>query len=119
MTYPSDWSRLMRTGNQMVRLAFVPAVLALVFCVLAGPGLAADADIVITEIMQNPSAYPDAYAEWFEIHNTGETDVDLEGWTVMDDGSDSFVFSLCVSRLGFRFPRVFKNWEQVEGSISS
>jgi len=52
---------------------------------------AADTDIVITEIMQNPLVLLDAVGEWFEIHNTGGTAVDLAGWTIKDDGTDSHV----------------------------
>lgn len=50
----------------------------------------ASADIIITEIMQNPSAVSDANGEYFEIFNSGGSDVDLNGWTISDDGSDSF-----------------------------
>ena len=53
--------------------------------------IAADADIVITEVMQNPSVMDDADGEWFEIHNTGPDPVDIQGWTIKDDGTDSYV----------------------------
>ena len=67
------------------------AVFALVgiLSLVSGIALAADTDIVITEIMQNPAVLPDADGEWFEIHNTGGTPVDLNGWTLSDLGSDS------------------------------
>jgi hypothetical protein len=55
-----------------------------------GAALAADTDIVITEIMQNPLVMVDTDGEWFELHNTGATPVDLEGWTVSDLGTNSF-----------------------------
>jgi hypothetical protein len=45
--------------------------------------------IVITEIMQNPSAVSDGSGEWFEVHNTGGQAVNLNGWIIRDDGSDS------------------------------
>ncbi|NBC31109.1 MAG: ExeM/NucH family extracellular endonuclease [Alphaproteobacteria bacterium] len=51
---------------------------------------AAPAEIVITEIMQNPDAVPDSAGEWFEIVNIGSTTIDLDGWTIRDDDSDSF-----------------------------
>ena len=54
---------------------------------------AADTDVVITEIMQNPAALGDTDGEWFELHNTGTTAVDLDGWTISDLGSDSFTIS--------------------------
>lgn len=50
-------------------------------------------DIVINEIMQNPAAVSDSRGEWFELYNGGSAIVDLDGWTVKDDDSDSFVIS--------------------------
>ncbi|NOY28474.1 MAG: hypothetical protein GXP62_21670 [Oligoflexia bacterium] len=47
-------------------------------------------DLVITEIMQNPSAVSDSYGEWFEVLNASTADVDLLGLVVSDDSSDSF-----------------------------
>lgn len=57
------------------------------------PGAANDAPpvLVITEIMQNPSAVPDSAGEWFELHNPGDTDIDIDGWTISDNGADSHV----------------------------
>ena len=45
--------------------------------------------IVINEIMQNPAAVSDANGEWFELYNAGDTDVDINGWTIRDNDSDS------------------------------
>lgn len=47
--------------------------------------------IVINEIMQNPSAVYDSAGEWFELYNAGSADVDIDGWTIRDDGSDNHV----------------------------
>ena len=69
------------------------AVLALVLVACAAPALAADTDIVITEIMQNPLVLADTDGEWFELHNTGATPVDIEGWTVKDDGTNTFTIA--------------------------
>lgn len=69
---------------------FEKAVLALGLLVFgAAPVLAADTDIVITEIMQNPSVLLDANGEWFEIHNTGFAPVDIQGWTIKDDHTNA------------------------------
>ena len=57
----------------------------------AGSAFAADTDIVITEVMQNPAVLSDADGEWFEVYNGGATPVDMNGWTVRDDGTDSFI----------------------------
>lgn len=46
-------------------------------------------DIVITEIMQNPSAVYDSDGEWFEIYNNSDQAIDLNGWTIKDRDSDS------------------------------
>lgn len=48
-------------------------------------------DIVINEIMQNPSAVSDSAGEYFELFNAGDVDVDINGWTVADNDNDSHV----------------------------
>lgn len=45
-------------------------------------------DIVICEIMQNPSAVPDTDGEWLELYNRGSAPVDIDGYILKDDGSD-------------------------------
>ena len=52
-----------------------------------------DYHVVIKEVMPNPSAVSDAYGEWFEIINMDSITIDLNGWTIMDGGSDSHVIS--------------------------
>ena len=47
-----------------------------------------DRGIVITEIMVNPASVSDSYGEWFEITNTTDTAISLDGWTVKDSDSD-------------------------------
>lgn len=54
----------------------------------AGPG-----DIVINEIIQNPDAVTDANGEWFELVNTTGSDIDIEGWTIQDNDTDSHVIN--------------------------
>jgi hypothetical protein len=46
-------------------------------------------DIVINEIMQNPKAVADTAGEWLEVFNVSSQAVDLDEWTLRDDGSDS------------------------------
>ena len=55
--------------------------------------IAEPANIVITEIMQNPDDVGDNDGEWFEIYNAGTETVDLEGWTISDLGTNSHVIS--------------------------
>jgi predicted extracellular nuclease len=49
--------------------------------------------LVINEIIQNPSAVGDASGEWFEIYNPTANPVDIDGWTISDNGSDSHVIN--------------------------
>lgn len=67
--------------------------------------VSAASPIVISEIMQNPAAVSDSAGEWFEIYNKSGTAVDIEGWTVKDDGGDSFVIAnggpLMVPAMGY------------------
>ena len=46
-------------------------------------------DLVITEIMNNPSPLSDTTGEWFEIYNTTGSAIDIDGWTLKDDGSNT------------------------------
>ncbi|MCF7794546.1 MAG: lamin tail domain-containing protein [Candidatus Cloacimonetes bacterium] len=48
-------------------------------------------DIIISEIMQNPDGVLDDNGEWFEIYNAGSTTVNIDGWTISDNGSDNHV----------------------------
>ncbi|MEM6363879.1 MAG: lamin tail domain-containing protein, partial [Planctomycetota bacterium] len=45
------------------------------------------------EIMINPSAVGDENGEYFELWNPGTTGVDINGYTITDNGSDSHVIS--------------------------
>ncbi len=60
-------------------------------------------EIIITEIMQNPADVLDGDGEWFEVFNNSGADVDMAGWTIKDDGSDSHLIasSLIVPSYGF------------------
>jgi predicted extracellular nuclease len=60
-----------------------------VFSVYAAPGEISAGEVIIHEIMQNPSAVTDGSGEWFEIYNPTASDIDIDGWTIRDDGSDS------------------------------
>jgi len=67
--------------------------------------ISANAGIIINEIFQNPSAVSDNDGEWFELFNSGLTDIDINGWTFGDNGIDSQVInnggSLVISSGGF------------------
>ncbi len=51
--------------------------------------ISANASIIINEIFQNPSAVSDTDGEWFELFNSGLADIDIDGWTIEDNGIDS------------------------------
>lgn len=50
-------------------------------------------NIVINEIMQNPSAVSDDKGEWFELYNNDTQAVDINGWIIKDDGTDYHVIN--------------------------
>ena len=50
-------------------------------------------DVVINEIMKDPSAVGDGDGEYFEIYNTTASPIDLTGWTITDNDFDSHTIS--------------------------
>jgi len=46
-------------------------------------------DLLITEIMANPSAVGDSRGEWFELYNPTSDSLTLNGITLSDNGTDS------------------------------
>ena len=59
--------------------------------ILAFAAYPACAGIVINEIMQNPDTVSDSNGEWFEVYNDGDSAVDMDGWTILDDDYDDHV----------------------------
>ena len=50
--------------------------------------------VFVTEIMANPSAVGDTAGEWFEVYNSSsDVSVDLNGWTIRDQGNDAHLIS--------------------------
>jgi hypothetical protein len=62
-------------------------------CLLGG---SAHANIIISEVAPWSSGNSPVGADWFELTNTGASNIDISGWTV-DDGSDSFASSLALT----------------------
>ena len=62
-------------------------------------------DIIITEIMLNPSTSSDALGEYFEIYNNSGADVDINGWIIKDNGSNNHIIdhggALVITNGGF------------------
>lgn len=54
----------------------------------ANPG-----DIVINEFMANPATISDTDGEWLEIHNTTGGAINIDGWLLSDDGTDSHMIN--------------------------
>ncbi len=47
-------------------------------------------DLVVTEIMKDPSVVLDAAGEWFEIYNASAAQINLNGLTISDDNTNTF-----------------------------
>ena len=45
--------------------------------------------VVVNEFMKDPTAVGDTHGEWIELLNLESAPVDVEGWSLSDDGSDS------------------------------
>ncbi len=85
--YQSIWRISITLGTAVFILAAFFAILP-----TASASITANVgDVIVHEIMQNPSAVSDGAGEWFEVYNTTSSDIDINGWTVEDNGSDSFV----------------------------
>jgi hypothetical protein len=65
-------------------LALMLMALPMQVAIAAAPG-----DVVINEIMQNPAAVADSAGEWFELYNATGSDIDVNGWTIKDNGIDT------------------------------
>ena len=50
-------------------------------------------DLVITEIMVDPVAVPDANGEYFEVRNTSSNPIELQGLQVRDDANTGFTIA--------------------------
>ena len=64
---------------------------------------AAAGDVIVTEIMKNPTCAADEAGEWFEVYNTNAEPVDLRGWSIhsLHDGGHAVAASLVVPGYGY------------------
>jgi hypothetical protein len=60
----------------------------LVFSFLFFPSVA-NAKVVINEFLLKPSS-----SQWIELYNKGDTDIDISGWIIDDDGSPTEKYSI-------------------------
>ena len=83
------------TGNASISKLFATLlILVLLFSALPmGQVSANGASIVINEIMQDPNAVYDSAGEWFELYNPTASPIDIEGWTIKDNDTDSHLIS--------------------------
>ena len=54
-------------------------------------------NVVINEVMADPSAVTDDSGEWFEVHNRGATTVNLQGWKLASNNDAVHTISASVS----------------------
>lgn len=68
------------------------------FCALLAAGSAASADIIVSEVHPTGSSTGSGHYnnDWFELTNTGASDVDITGWK-MDDNSNLFANSVALN----------------------
>ncbi|EMI42520.1 lamin tail domain-containing protein [Rhodopirellula sp. SWK7] len=50
-------------------------------------------DVIVNEIMKDSDAVGDSDGEYFEVYNTTGSAIDLNGWTISDNDTDSHVIS--------------------------
>lgn len=53
--------------------------------------------ILINEVMVDPSAVADTDGEWFEVHNLGPTPVSLQGWSIASNNDSPQTISAALS----------------------
>ena len=49
--------------------------------------------VIVTEFMKDPAAVSDTRGEWVEVHNRSASPIDLDGWTLRDEGSNRTVLA--------------------------
>ena len=77
-------------------------------------GYASDSQLIITEIMPNPAAVSDSRGEWFEILNTDSIVIDLNGWTIMDQGNDTHVITTSIEIAPGQYMVLGRNGNEAE-----
>lgn len=50
-------------------------------------------DLLISEVLANPSAVSDGNGEYFELFNTSNIAIDINGFTISDEGSNSHLIN--------------------------
>jgi len=76
-------------SNLIMKTALQIFTISLIFLGVTSLQAQVDGDVIITEIMQNPSAVSDSNGEWIELYNATNADIDLGGWVISDNDNDS------------------------------
>ena len=61
------------------------------------PPMGEQGDVIVTEFMKDPNGggtVNDSQGEWLELFNTTNADIDIEGWTLTDDGANSHTINV-------------------------
>lgn len=78
--------------------------------------------ISITEIMPDPSMVSDSYGEWFEIFNSTDTSININGWVIKDLDDDYHIIGSegldVIIEPGEYFVMARNNDEGLNGGIS-
>jgi len=78
--------------------------------------------ISITEIMPDPSMVSDSYGEWFEIFNSTDTSININGWVIKDLDDDYHIIGSegldVIIEPGEYFVMARNNDESLNGGIS-
>ena len=77
--------------RQTSQTAFIILFLPLISSLMAEEKKILQQSVVINEIMQDPVAVSDAKGEWIELYNTSDHATNINGWTILDEGSDRHV----------------------------
>ena len=79
--------------SRLIKAFVLVAILILPLAFVLSAAAAGPGDVIVNEIMQDPSAVSDTNGEWFEVYNPTGSPIDIDGWTIKDDGSDSHVIN--------------------------
>ncbi len=100
-----------RTGGEIKKglYYFLMILLAVPFNLLVAVNTAdaviLDYAVVINEIMADPHRVGDSSGEWFELYNRSSAPIDINGWTIKDNDTDSHVInnggSLTIPAFGY------------------
>ena len=77
-------------------------------------GDASNFHLIITEIMPNPAAVSDSRGEWFEILNMDSIVIDLNGWTIMDQGNDTHLITTSIEIAPGQYMVLGRNGNEAE-----